>query len=196
VTGDWAIPIQDERRRIAIMTFLGAGLVRQPSRAQAVAALSAARRQVASFRARSESVRQWLAVDVHRRGIRENAAILAVLEVPDFRDEVARAYALDHPDRLSALEDMLAALTWVRHPLLPPGVRGVSTGQDHSRGPDIMKVMSKSPSRRFPVTVAHLPVTRCQICYRTVAYRPGNLSEALTEHYRRAYPEALDLASR
>ena len=34
--------------------------------------------------------------------------------------------------------------------------------------------MSKSPSRRFPVTVTQLPVTRCQICHRTVAYRPGN----------------------
>ena len=55
--------------------------------------------------------------------------------------------------------------------------------------------MSKSPSRRFPVTVTQLPVTRCQICRRTVAYRPGNLTEVLTEHYRRAHPETLDLAS-
>jgi len=47
--------------------------------------------------------------------------------------------------------------------------------------------MSKSPSRRFPVTVTQLPVTRCEICHRTVAYRLGSLSEALsmalTEHY-------------
>ena len=62
--------------------------------------------------------------------------------------------------------------------------------------PGIIEVISKSPSRRSPVTVTHLPVTLCQICHRTVAYRPGNLSEALTEHYRRAHPEALDLASR
>ena len=52
--------------------------------------------------------------------------------------------------------------------------------------------MSKSSPRRFPVTVTQLPVTRCQICHRTVAYRPGNLTEVLTEHYRRAHPEALD----
>jgi hypothetical protein len=54
--------------------------------------------------------------------------------------------------------------------------------------------MSKSPSRRFLVTVAQLPVTvtRCQICHRTVAYRPGNLTEVVTEHYRRAHPDALD----
>ena len=51
--------------------------------------------------------------------------------------------------------------------------------------------MSKPPSRRFPLTVTQLPVTRCQICHRTVAYRPGSLSEILTGHYRRARPEAL-----
>ena len=34
--------------------------------------------------------------------------------------------------------------------------------------PGIMEVMSKSSSRRFPVTVTHLPVMRCQICHRTV----------------------------
>jgi hypothetical protein len=56
--------------------------------------------------------------------------------------------------------------------------------------------MSKSPGRRFPVTVTHLPVTRCQICQRTVAYRPGTLTDVLTGHYRRDHPEALDLASR
>ena len=39
-------------------------------------------------------------------------------------------------------------------------------------------VMSNSRSRRFPVTVTHLPVPRCQICRRTVACRPGNLSES------------------
>ncbi len=47
---------------------------------------------------------------------------------------------------------------------------------------------SKTHSRRFPVTTTRLPVTRCQICRRTVAYRPGTLSQTLTEHYRRAHP--------
>jgi hypothetical protein len=51
--------------------------------------------------------------------------------------------------------------------------------------------MSKSPSRRFPVTVTQLPVTRCEICRRTVAYRPGSLSEVLTEHYRRPLCQAV-----
>jgi hypothetical protein len=56
--------------------------------------------------------------------------------------------------------------------------------------------MSKSSSRRFPVTVTQLPVTRCKICDRTVAYQPGKISEVLTEHYRRAHPETLGLPSR
>ena len=56
--------------------------------------------------------------------------------------------------------------------------------------------MSTPQSRRFPVTVTQLPVTRCQICHRTVAYRPGSLSDVLTEHYRRAHPQALNIPSR
>jgi hypothetical protein len=57
-------------------------------------------------------------------------------------------------------------------------------------------VMTKSTSCSFPVTVTHLPVTRCQICHRTVAYRPGKISEVLTEHYRRAHPDTLSIPSR
>jgi hypothetical protein len=57
-------------------------------------------------------------------------------------------------------------------------------------------LMSTSQGRRFPVTVTHLPVTRCQICHRTVAYRPGGLSQVLTEHYRRAHPRALAILPR
>jgi hypothetical protein len=53
--------------------------------------------------------------------------------------------------------------------------------------------MSKSGSRRFPVTVTRLPVIRCQICHDTVACRPGKASEVMTEHYRRAHPAALGL---
>jgi hypothetical protein len=55
--------------------------------------------------------------------------------------------------------------------------------------------MSKSPSRRFPVTVTQLPVTRCEVCPRTVAYRPGRLSEVLTGYYRRARPDVLGVPS-
>ena len=65
----------------------------------------------------------------------------------------------------------------------------------HTGRPGIIEVMNKTRSPRFPVTVTQLPVTRCQICDRTVAYRPGKISEVLTEHYRRVHPETLGLPS-
>jgi len=51
-----------------------------------------------------------------------------------------------------------------------------------------MEMISTPSSRRFPVTVTQLPVTRCQIGDHTMAYRPGTISDVLTEHYRRAHP--------
>jgi hypothetical protein len=80
---------------------------------------------------------------------------------------------------------------------MPRGVRAAQA-QDKITPPGLAswRHMSKSPSRRFPVTVTQLPVTRCEICHRTVAYRPGSLSEVLTEHYRQAHPEAFGLPSR
>jgi hypothetical protein len=55
----------------------------------------------------------------------------------------------------------------------------------------MIEAMKNSAATRFPVTVTRLPVIRCQICQRTVAYRPGQASEVLTGHYLRAHPEAL-----
>ena len=58
--------------------------------------------------------------------------------------------------------------------------------------------MGQSFARRFPVTVTQLPVTRWQICQRTVVYRPGRRPDRGPDWvlHRRAHPEALDLASR
>ncbi len=51
--------------------------------------------------------------------------------------------------------------------------------------------MTRQATRNFPVTVTHLPVTRCEICQRTVAYRPGEASAALTKHYKLLHKDAL-----
>jgi hypothetical protein len=51
--------------------------------------------------------------------------------------------------------------------------------------------MSRSDSPKFPVTVTQLPVTRCEICGRTLAYRPGKASEVLTAHYTKTHPDEL-----
>jgi len=55
--------------------------------------------------------------------------------------------------------------------------------------------MSRSDSPQFPVTVTRLPVTRCEICGRTLAYRPGKASTVLTEHYLKVHPDALTAAA-
>ncbi len=55
--------------------------------------------------------------------------------------------------------------------------------------------MNSSPSRRFPVTVSRLPVIRCQVCQRTIAFRDGQASATLTEHYRREHKDLLNAAA-
>ncbi len=54
--------------------------------------------------------------------------------------------------------------------------------------------MATSASSRYPVTVTQLPLVRCQVCRRTMAYRPGQASAVLTEHYARVHPEKLEAA--
>jgi hypothetical protein len=54
--------------------------------------------------------------------------------------------------------------------------------------------MTRSASKSFPVTVTQLPITRCHICQRTVAYRPdeaGAASAALTKHYELKHKDAI-----
>ena len=55
--------------------------------------------------------------------------------------------------------------------------------------------MSRPDSSRFPVTVTRLPLTRCEVCGRTLAYQPGQASAVLTKHYLRMHPEALTEAA-
>jgi hypothetical protein len=54
-----------------------------------------------------------------------------------------------------------------------------------------MEVMSNSTSSRQPITVTQLPLVRCAVCQRTVAYRPGEASVVLTKHYERTHAEMI-----
>lgn len=104
-----------EERRAALIAFLGAGMPAAPPRALMVEALAGARRAFAMYQAHGRAVDDWLAGEVRLRGIRETAAVVAVLDLlPGRREETARAYRLDHPDRAGALGDLLAVLD-------PPG---------------------------------------------------------------------------
>lgn len=100
----------EERRQAAVTAFLCAGMSAPPSTALMVQALAGARREVAEHQQRGLAVDQWLADEVRLRGIRENAAILAVMETPGQREEAARAYCQQHPDRTGVLNDLLAVL--------------------------------------------------------------------------------------
>ena|SRR5258708_4704266 len=91
------------RRRAALTAFLGAGMASPPSEALLVAALAGARRVVAVHQARGLAVDEWLAGEVRLRGIRENAAVVAVLEMPGRGEETARAYRQEHPGRADVL---------------------------------------------------------------------------------------------
>jgi hypothetical protein len=99
-----------ERRQAALAAFLGAGMPVPPSTALLVQALAGARRGVAAQQQRGLSVDRWLAREVRLRGIRENAAVLAVLEAPGHREETARAHRRQHPDRTDVLNGLLAVL--------------------------------------------------------------------------------------
>lgn len=108
--GNHVDPAEEERRSAALAAFLSTGMHSPPSTALLVAALAEARRAVAMHQARGLAIDGWLASEVRLRGIRENAAVLAVLELPGRRDETARAYRQQHPDRAGVLSELLAVL--------------------------------------------------------------------------------------
>jgi hypothetical protein len=98
-------------RSVVIVAFLGAGLPTMPPKSVLVDALSAARREVRACQARNAPIDSWLPDEIRHRGVRENAAVLAALELPEHRVEVAAAYRREHPDRVATLDALDAILT-------------------------------------------------------------------------------------
>jgi hypothetical protein len=89
VVGERGSSFGEERRGQVIMAVFSAGLHQPPSPAQAVTALAGARRMVASLQARGEPIADWLASEIRVHGIRENAAALAAMEIPEHRQMTA-----------------------------------------------------------------------------------------------------------
>jgi hypothetical protein len=102
--------LEDQRRSEAIIAFLGAGLPSPPSRAVMVLALADARRAVKEHQARTAPIGSWLAGEIRLGGVRENAAVLAVLEGPERRADVAAMYRTEHPDRVAVLGTVMVVL--------------------------------------------------------------------------------------
>lgn len=104
------VPEHEQRHRRAITAFLRAGMHDQPSIALTVQALADARRSVAAHQARREPIDGWLAGELRSPGIKENAATLAVLEIPEYRQEISQSYTNRYPDRVAILSELLAVL--------------------------------------------------------------------------------------
>lgn len=100
----------EQQRSQVILAFLGAGLQHPPDRALAVTALADARRDLTAHQARDKPIDTWLTEQVRHGGIRENAATLAVLEIPGHQGRTARDYTGRHPDRINALQQLLAVI--------------------------------------------------------------------------------------
>jgi hypothetical protein len=75
-----------------------------------VSALADARRAVSTLKAHNEPLDAWLLSEVKIRGVRENAAVLAALEVPEYRERAATSYRDSHPDRARQLDEFLRYL--------------------------------------------------------------------------------------
>ena len=100
----------DAARSQAITAFLSSGVVPEPTKALLVRALAAARRSVRELRDAGKPVAAWLGTQSRYGGLRENAATVAVLEIPELTAEVAADYAERFPDRAGVLRRMLDCL--------------------------------------------------------------------------------------
>ena len=97
-------------RRRALIAFLAAGMAPAPATAQLVSALANARRAVAANLSQGLPVGEWMQSEIRFRGIRENAAILAALEIPEMREPVATRFRQEYPERENILDEILAYL--------------------------------------------------------------------------------------
>jgi hypothetical protein len=116
-TEDRYDPVHDDgrRRSSAIVAFLGTGVDPKPTRANMVDRLANATRTVRELSGQGRQLEDWLADEMRIRGIRENAAVLAVLEISEPGSALAQAYAERYPDRLPELTELLAVLNKDTH---------------------------------------------------------------------------------
>jgi hypothetical protein len=99
----------------AIVAFLGTAADPEPTRANMVDRLANPTRTERELSGQGRQLEDWLADEMRIRGIRENAAVLAVLEVSKPGSALAQAYAERYPDRLPELTELLAVLNKDTH---------------------------------------------------------------------------------
>ncbi len=98
----------DDQRSAAVIALLSAGLEPAPTRASMVGALADSRREVAALQRQGHDLMPWAIAEV--RGIRENAVVVAMLEVAAYREQTAESYRRRYPERTSQLDRFLTSL--------------------------------------------------------------------------------------
>jgi hypothetical protein len=102
------MPAYESDRSEAILDFLVGDLADPPPKALLVTFLANAYRAVAALRQAGEPVDAWLAGERRWQGIRERAAIVAVLNSGSInKAELAESYCADHPAHAVALAKLL-----------------------------------------------------------------------------------------
>ncbi len=111
-TNDACEEPDDERPlRDAQLALFAAGADRRPEPWQVVERFAEASRAVAELRHRGRPLDGWLSEQIRTRGLRENAAVIAALEQPDYRDRVAREFTERYPDRAELGRSLVELLT-------------------------------------------------------------------------------------
>ena len=104
-------PASEEGLRKARGGLFAAGMAYTPRPFQFVERIGEARRMVAGLSACGRRLEPWLQEEMRLRGLRENAAIIAVMEVPEYRDWAAGSFIERYPERealVLAFADALA----------------------------------------------------------------------------------------
>ena len=92
-------PNSERSQRRARLALFAAGMSYQPEPWQVVARMAEARRAIVELRWRGSPLDGWLGEEVRVRGLRENAAVIAAMEVPEYRERVAREYVERYSER-------------------------------------------------------------------------------------------------
>jgi hypothetical protein len=104
-------PDHERPLRQARLALFAAGADRRPEPWQVVERFAEASRAVAELRHCGLPLDGWLSEQIRTPGMRQNAAVIAAMEQPEYRERVAHEYIERHPDRaelVRALVELLA----------------------------------------------------------------------------------------
>lgn len=109
-TGPCEEPDHERPLRQARLALIATGADRRPEPWQVVERFAEASRAVAALRHRGLPLDGWLSEQIWTPGLRENAAVIAAMEQPEYRERIAREYIERHPDRAELVRALVEPL--------------------------------------------------------------------------------------